>query len=565
MTCPVCVDKYNKTIKAEIKCYFDDCAHSSCKECVRTYLIGTIHEPHCMKCRKKWDLEFTKNSLNASFMQKEYKAHRQTILVDRTISQIQEHYEAAIQLSNRRKQEAAIKVVTDEIQELNDQINEKYRKIGTIKNGIPNTNSASAATVQRKFIMPCQTGGCRGMLSSAYKCDLCEKFTCSKCLESIAGEKNDHVCDPATIETAEEIKKNTRPCPNCGCRISKIDGCDQMWCIECKTAFSWSKGTIEVDMIHNPHYFQWMRQNGGVPRTDIPGAGCNENRLTTQIIFIRDVFNMLSKAAIFETEFLQNCKASGYTRDEMPLITAEIFNIVTETKMNIELEKCKKKISHDFFTNFHRFIIHTERIILSQLIDSIRDRDRNNVQIHYYILGEETREELSEYLVKRDNANARDGAHRDIVEAMVMVGKQIITELYDELIKIKVDFSWGLINDQLHILNRFGRGRDSADYIKTKMVDFAKFYKLFYLDNKAEIENTYRLYSEISQKYMKAVNKYSAYSNSESIKFLMIYNSKKQLYMWDSEIENARDHKFPDKESMMSQMKYYKDEEAKYV
>jgi hypothetical protein len=216
-----------------------------------------------MKCRKKWDLEFTKNALNASFMQKEYKTHRQNILVDRTISQIQEHYPAAIQLSQKRKEDAAVQVVMDEIRKLNEQINEKYTKINMIRRESatkPNTEAE-----KRKFVMPCQTGGCRGMLSTAYKCELCEKFTCSKCLESIVGEKDAHECNPANVETAEEIRKNTRPCPSCGCRISKIDGCDQMWCIECKTAFSWKSGLVVNGRIHNPHYYDWMRRNGGMP------------------------------------------------------------------------------------------------------------------------------------------------------------------------------------------------------------------------------------------------------------------------------------------------------------
>jgi len=155
-------------------------------------------------------------------MQKEYKVHRQTILADRTISQIQEYYPGAILMNQRRKDEAEAAVVQKEVDELHKQVAEKYRKINEIRNRHTKANESAE---RRKFVMPCQTGGCRGMLSTAYKCDLCEKFTCAKCLESIEGAKEDHECVPANVETAEEIRKNTRPCPNCGCRISKIDGC----------------------------------------------------------------------------------------------------------------------------------------------------------------------------------------------------------------------------------------------------------------------------------------------------------------------------------------------------
>lgn len=138
--------------------------------------------------------------------------------------------------------------------------------------------AADAPTQRREFIMKCANDTCRGFLSSNYKCGTCEKWTCTQCLVVIGTEKDaSHICDPNTVETAKAIKSETRPCPKCGTRIFKIDGCDQMWCVMdgCGTAFSWNSGHVVTGTVHNPHYYEWLRRTGaGAPAREVGDIPC---------------------------------------------------------------------------------------------------------------------------------------------------------------------------------------------------------------------------------------------------------------------------------------------------
>lgn len=136
----------------------------------------------------------------------------------------------------------------------------------------------------RQFIMKCPGNAedgeaCRGFLSSQWKCGTCQKYFCNEC-HALLGERNDgpHTCNEDSKATAALIRKDTRPCPKCGIRISKIEGCDQMWCTSCQTTFSWNTGQILHNVrVHNPHYYEYLRRTGGgnVPRElgDIPCGG----------------------------------------------------------------------------------------------------------------------------------------------------------------------------------------------------------------------------------------------------------------------------------------------------
>ena len=173
--------------------------------------------------------------------------------------------------------EANAPLVEEHTQREND-INAVHRRIRDAQELYEGT---AAAAVKREFIMKCGADECRGFLSTAYKCGVCETWTCPDCLVILGKDKTvEHTCKPDMVESAKAIKAETQPCPKCAARIFKVDGCDQMWCTMegCNTAFSWKTGHMVTGVVHNPHYYEWLRRNGGAAGPareagDIPCGG----------------------------------------------------------------------------------------------------------------------------------------------------------------------------------------------------------------------------------------------------------------------------------------------------
>ena len=56
-----------------------------------------------------------------------------------------------------------------------------------------------------EFIMKCQDENCNGYLSTSYKCGICDKKTCNKCLNCIGSSQEEHeahVCKPEEVAYA---------------------------------------------------------------------------------------------------------------------------------------------------------------------------------------------------------------------------------------------------------------------------------------------------------------------------------------------------------------------------
>jgi len=256
--CGVCYEEFNKTIRKRLDC--PKCSHSFCIKCVKRYITTSESDPICMECKGEWTFEFLTQSLSKAFMENDYKKAREKILLDKEVALLPETlplvelYKQTDEL--RKRQEHLVY----ERQKLNEKIVDLELQI-EINESILKGKEKLAPTII-KIECPCPTPECRGFINKeSYNCAVCGVHICDMCRE-IKRLDESHTCNRDSIQTTNLLRKDTKPCPKCATLIFKIDGCDQMWCTECKTAFSWNSGEIAVGRIHNPHYYEWQRTHG---------------------------------------------------------------------------------------------------------------------------------------------------------------------------------------------------------------------------------------------------------------------------------------------------------------
>ena len=320
-TCTVCCDKYNKTRHIKVTC--PHCNYEACKSCIQTYLLTTTEEPHCMKCKHEHDREFIDSFCTKRFRNVDYRKHREQILYEREMARMPEtqpyaeyrlkmrdlrrrYFELLDQMYLMRDMRREALNMRNSTLEYDDAISKMRTEIEEIVEKV-NTLELNIATIgNEKFIRKCPYEDCRGFLGEDMKCGLCTQEFCKHCNEVITDVGNNvyaHICNPEMVETMKLINKDTKPCPKCGTMIHKIDGCAQMWCTECHTAFDWRSGRIETGRVHNPHYFEFKkrsREHGDIPCGGRPTfAELEENEADINILDLSYKLTQMDRDLIY--------------------------------------------------------------------------------------------------------------------------------------------------------------------------------------------------------------------------------------------------------------------------
>ena len=328
--CQICYEKFTAQARKPIECHA--CFQVACSSCVVYYLLHTTGNPTCMfkNCNKAWSDNYIYETLGKSVYSKfrdfklEQLFQKEKSLMPKTQLKIQNRKEAEM-LSEEIKKTENRMFSFQQMLRLSEHLKHYHRYCGehliiNLENeailrkefndlclGVKKMSKRRSELLNGggnkdkvKFIKNCGKANCSGLLSSKWICGTCKTKYCKHCgepkgiatdLEIINNENENeeeakqsspeeakadssHTCDPNLVETMKAIQKETKACPKCGINIYKIEGCSQMWCTNCHTAFDWTTRRIETGRIHNPHYYDWQRKvnNGTAPRVvgDIP-------------------------------------------------------------------------------------------------------------------------------------------------------------------------------------------------------------------------------------------------------------------------------------------------------
>jgi hypothetical protein len=402
--CLICIEEVFHT--KIVKCPY--CNFESCLKCVGTFLLGIDDDrPRCMNniCKKVWTYEFLADNFESAFYNKKYRDRRAVLLQEREKSLLPGTQPLVVAEKKREENAKKIADIRDENDMYRELIRQNENKINSIF--IKQEEEENGITIKKKdtktFIRACPVDDCRGFLSTGLKCGTCNGYSCKDCHLPKAGKHDeDHKCDPDLIATVKLLASDTKSCPGCSTPIFKIEGCDQMYCTKCHTAFSWKRGTIERGVIHNPHFYESQRaMNGGIAPTRNVAMRCGgppaifdiqESLLQANVEF-KYCFHAHMLIEHINMVELENYPNTIGEMDNSKLRVDYLMNRITEKQW---ISKLKTKMKKQEKNGEFNMVLSMFTTTMSDLFGNIEESD-NAEDIIIYIL---SMNELREYTNK---------------------------------------------------------------------------------------------------------------------------------------------------------------------
>lgn len=334
--CDICCEN---EMKKPISCNL--CQYSACYKCFSRFMLECTLNPKCMRCDKPWSRKHLVNSFGQYYVSHTYKKKREDVLFDvekamlpgtQPIAVRVKHMkQLLVEIDNKQADIFRLRTVITrlEVGVLQSEFEEFLEKRKNLNMQIHNNNEDIRILHARRdrlgqiymhksekkanaLVIKCPDENCRGYVNMRkMECELCNVKLCKDCHEPLGKDEplDAHTCDPNTVQSVNMIAKDTRNCPSCKSMIHKIDGCDQMFCTQCHTAFSWRTGEVSKGRIHNPHYYEYLRKNGREMREigDMPCGGLP--RATREIVCNKMYSKVHQVASHFELDEIFRLRA----------------------------------------------------------------------------------------------------------------------------------------------------------------------------------------------------------------------------------------------------------------
>lgn len=354
--CEICGDSFTSHKRKRIECVF--CNKGACSVCTQNYLLSNSNDPQCMFCRAAWNREFLDMNFTAAFRTGPFRLHRQRVLLERERSLFPETMPAVERVVLNRKRKRELEDLDERIRALAKAQSYLYEQRRRLRETPVEGEVADTLKRSRRAVLcHCPADRCRGFVrTSDGKCIVCDKGVCKACLEPLK-EGDAHECDPNAVATASALQKETKPCPSCQVPIYRTEGCSQMWCTHCNTAFDWNTLAVSKGNIHNPHYFEFVRRGGGIvraPEDVVCGGLPRPEDIRSKVRgcgapLQKTVFNALQCLTHIQDVDLHDIRVRAMAR---PANTEDVrirylLNGITEGELAQELWRTEKRIDRE--------------------------------------------------------------------------------------------------------------------------------------------------------------------------------------------------------------------------
>lgn len=406
--CPICTEPYKGKLHKKITCIH--CDKSCCIICSKRTILDDVNDAKCLypDCKKTWSREFLINSMSYTFVDKEYKKHRENILSDKHMSKMEETQIIVVRRLKIKENYEKIRNIDEEIRNLKynrqllvNECNDLNYGTNSIKNTI-------------KFYGRCSNDECNGFINSSWECGICKQKVCKTCKEPLTPEEISdsriHECDTNIVENLKLIKTDCKNCPKCKVSIQRIQGCRMMWCTQCHTAFDWRTGDIIIGNIHNPHFTEWQK-TGGVQYDNIQDGNCDNNfyyNISMRIIestfsnlqeedkaWFYPLNNILRHIRYYEMPTL-NRSVNNENR-ELDIRIGYLIKTYTEKEFKSKLQQSEKKKNkaRDLYMIYDMFTTTCVNYILTIMYEGITLPTNRYIRDLYKYKGIVTKEQIN--------------------------------------------------------------------------------------------------------------------------------------------------------------------------